>query len=40
VKYLVCWYRLENKCDIHLMRVGSLVGYHNGGPRRPISHEI
>ena len=40
VKYLMCWGRTENKCDIHLMRVCSLVGYDNGGVRRPISNEI
>jgi hypothetical protein len=29
VKYLVYWDRPENKYDIHLFRVCSLVGYHN-----------
>ena len=40
VTYLVCWDPIENKCDIHLFRVRSLIGYYYRGLRRPISNEI
>jgi hypothetical protein len=38
--YLICWDQIENKCDIHLFRVRSLISYYYRGLRGPISDEI
>lgn len=40
VAYLMCWSQIENKCDIHLFRVRSLISHYYRGLRRPISNEI
>ena len=40
VKCLMCWNRIENKCNVHLFRVCSLIGYYHRGLRRPISNKI